>query len=138
MRQVNPDAVKNTRAASAEESLLGTLILHPDYIKLVRQTLSPDQMVTSFNRELYTRLLDRERQGLMVELAFLAADYDQDGMAYIARMVRDVGERSMTPEEVSRYAAIIREEHALLRMENPADASDEDILKMMDTLRNRK
>lgn len=138
MRQVNPEAVKHTRAASAEESLLGTLILHPDYIKPVRATLSPEQMVTSFNRELYTRLLDRDRQGLLVELAFLAADYDQDGMAYIARMVRDVGERSMTPEEVSRYAAIIREEHSLLQMEDPADASDEDILKMMDTLRNRK
>ena len=138
MRQVNPDAVKNTRAASAEENLLGTLILHPDYIKMVRQTLSPDQMVTAFNRQLYTRLLDRDRQGLMVELAFLAADYDQDGMAYITRMVKDVGERAITPDEVSRYAAIIREEHSLLRMANPTDASDEDILKMMDTLRNRK
>ena len=53
-------------------------------------------------------------------------------------MVKDVGERVITPDEVSRYAAIIREEHALLRMENPSDASDEDILKMMDTLRNRK
>ncbi len=138
MRQVNPEAIKNARAASAEENLLGTLILHPDYIKLVRQTLFPEQMVTSFNRELYTRLLDRDRQGLLVELAFLAADYDQDGMAYITRMVRDVGERQMTPDEVSRYAAIIREEHSLLQMENPTDASDEDILKMMDTLRNRK
>lgn len=138
MRQVNPEAVKNTRAASAEEGLLGTLILHPDYIKMVRETLSPQQMVTAFNRELYTRLLERDRQGLLVELAFLAADYDQDAMAYITRMVKDVGERVMTPQEVSRYAAIIREEHALQRMENPADASDEEILKMMDTLRNRK
>ncbi len=138
MRQVNPEAVKNTRAASAEEGLLGTLILHPDYIKMVRETLSPQQMVTAFNRELYTRLLERDRQGLLVELAFLAADYDQDAMAYITRMVKDVGERVMTPQEVSRYAAIIREEHALQRMENPTDASDEEILKMMDTLRNRK
>lgn len=32
LRQVNPEAADNPRAASAEESLLGTLILHPDNI----------------------------------------------------------------------------------------------------------
>jgi len=138
LQQVNPEAAQNTRAASAEESLLGTLILHPDYIKSVRQALAPEQMVTSFNRELYRRLLDRERQGLLVELPFLASDYDQDGMAYIAKMVRDMGERVVTPEEVARFAAIIREEHTLRQIQNPAEASDEDIQKMLDTLRERK
>lgn len=138
MQQVNPDAVKNTRAASAEESLLGTLILHPDYIKQVRATLEPTQMVTEFNRGLYARLLDRDRMGLLVELPFLAADYDEDGMAYISRMVRDAGERTVTPEEVARYAAIIREEHFLRHMQDPAAASDEDIQAMMEALRKRK
>ena len=138
LQQVNPEAAGNTRAASAEESLLGTLILHPDYIKSVRQTLAPEQMITSFNRELYRRILERERQGLLVELAFLASDYDQDGMAYITKMVRDMGERVITPEEVARFAAIIREEHSLRHIQNPGEASDEDIQKMLETLRSRK
>ena len=138
LRQVNPEAVSRPRAASAEESLLGTLILHPDYIKQVRATLSPEQMVTSFNRQLYTRLLDRERQGLMVELGFLAADYEEDGMAYISRMVRDARERAVTVEDVAGYAAIIREEHALRHMDDPSAASDEDIQSMLDALRARK
>ena len=138
LQQVNPDAAANTRAASAEESLLGALILHPDYIKSVRQTLAPEQMITSFNRALYQRILDRERQGLLVELAFLASDYDQDGMAYITKMVRDMGERVITPEEVARFAAIIREEHSLRHIQNPGEASDEDIQKMLETLRSRK
>ncbi|MBQ9859535.1 MAG: DNA primase [Clostridia bacterium] len=138
LRQVNPEAIARPRAAGAEESLLGTLILHPDYIKQVRATLSPEQMTTSFNRQLYTRLLDRERQGLLVELAFLAADYDEDGMAYISRMVRDARERAVSAEDVAGYAAIIREEHALRHMDNPAEASDEDIQSMLDALRARK
>ncbi len=138
MRQVNPDAVTFPRAASAEESLLGTLILHPDYIRQVRATLTPEQLVTAFNRQLYTRLLDRERQGLLVELAFLAADYDEDSMAYISRMVRDAGERVVSTEDVAQYAAIIREEHALRHMADPAAVSDEDIQGMLDALRARK
>ncbi len=138
LQQVNPEAATNTKAAAAEESLLGTLILHPDYMKSVRQTLTPEQMVTSFNRELYRRLLERERQGLLIELPFLASDYDQDSMAYIAKMVRDMGERAVTPADVARFAAIIREEHSLRHIQNPGDVSDEDIQKMLDTLRKRK
>ena len=138
MQSVNPDAVKFERAAAAEESLLGILILHPNFIRQVRETLPPEQMMTEFNRGLYRRLLDRDRHGLMVELAFLAADYDEAGMAYITRMVKDVGDRIVTPEEVARCAAVIREEYSLRHMTDPSAASDEDIQAMMDALRKRK
>ena len=138
MQNINPDAVQNPRAAAAEESLLGMLIIHPDYIKQARATLPPEQMVTAFNRGLYRHILDRERQGLLVEPAFLAADYDTDGMAYISRMVRDAQERAASPDEVSRLTAVIRQEHAMRPMADPAAASDEDIQGMLDALRARK
>lgn len=138
LRQINPEALTYPRAASAEEGLLGTLILHPDYIRQIETVLPPEEVVTEFNRKLYTRLLERHRQGLVIELAFLSADFDDDGMAYITRMVRDAGDRAVTPEDALNYAAIIREEYALRLMNNPEDASDEDILGMLDALRARK
>ena len=138
MQSVNPDAVKYTRAAAAEESLLGILILHPNFIRQVRETLPPEQMMTEFNRGLYQRILDRDRHGLMVELAFLSADYDEAGMAYITRMVRDVGDRIVNPEEVARCTAVIREEYSLRHLNDPSSATDEDIQAMMEALRKRK
>lgn len=138
MQSVNPDAVTYPRAAAAEESLLGILILHPNFIRQVREVLAPEQMMTAFNRGLYQQILHRDRQGLLVELAFLAADYDEAAMAYITRMVKDVGDRTVTPEEVSRLTAVIREEHAMRHMSDPASASDEDIAAMMAALRKRK
>lgn len=138
MQSVNPDAVTYPRAAAAEESLLGILILHPNFIRQVREVLAPEQMMTAFNRGLYQQILHRDRQGLLVELAFLAADYDEAGMAYITRMVKDVGDRTVTPEEVSRLTAVIREEYAMRHMSDPASASDEDIAAMMAALRKRK
>ncbi|MBQ9842225.1 MAG: DNA primase [Clostridia bacterium] len=138
LQKVNPQAVDNPRASAAEENLLGTLILHPDYIPAIAATLAPEQMVTDFNRRLYTHLLERHRQGLLVELAFLAADYDEAGMAYVTRMVRDVSEQAVTPTEAARFAAIIREEHSLRMAQDPSTASDDDLRKMMETLRNRK
>lgn len=138
LQQVNPDAVRFTRAASAEEGLIGTLILHPDYIRQVRQVLAPEQVVTDFNRRLYAHLLERERQGLMVELAFLSANYDEDGMAYIARMVSEAKEHTVTPEEVLRLAAVIREENRLRTMQDPMSLADSDIQDMLDAIRARK
>ena len=138
LQKVNPQAVDSPRAAAAEENLLGTLIMHPDYIPAIAATLSPEQMVTDFNRQLYTHILQRHRQGLMVELAFLASDYDEAGMAYVTRMVRDVSEQAVTPEEAARFAAIIREEYALRHVQDPATASDDELRQMMETLRNRK
>ena len=114
------------------------LLLHPNFIRQVREMLAPEQLLTAFNRGLYQQILERDRQGLLLELAFLAADYDEAGMAYIARMVKDASERIITPEEVSRCVAIIREEHALRPMSDPASASDEDIAAMMAALRKRK
>ncbi len=136
LRKVNPQADTFPRAAAAEESLLGTLILHPDYIPRAQKELSPEIFLTDFNRTLYSRLLERHSQGLMVELAFLAADYDELGMAYISRMVKDAKER--VAEDVTAYTAIIREEHALKDMADPTNASDESIQKMLEALRARK
>ena len=136
LRKINPMVDKFPRAAAAEESLLGMLILHPDYIPQAEKELSADQFLTDFNRDLYRRLLQRHKQGLLVELAFLSADYDELGMAYISRMVKDAKER--VADYVTAYTAIIREEHALKDMADPASASDESIQKMLETLRARK
>ncbi len=137
-RQVNPLAATYPKGAAAEECLLGALLLHPDYIKAIAATLPPEQFVTDFNRGVYAQLLERHHHGLMTELSFLAADYDEDGMAYLTRMVRDATDRAPGPEEVAHYAALVRHEHRLMGMTNPGDATDDDIQSMLDALRQQK
>lgn len=138
LRKINPDADAFPRAASAEEGLLGILMLHPDQIARAGDLLSPEDMVTDFNRELYRRLLERHRQGLLVELAFLAADYDEQGMAYLSRLVTQARERTVTPEDLTNFAAIIRQEHALQGMQDPATLTEDSLRDMMETLREKK
>lgn len=71
------------------------LILHPDYIEAASQVLPPEEFVTSFNRRLYERLLERHRNGLLIELAFLASDFSEEEMGSITRMVRRHGSVSV-------------------------------------------
>ena len=138
LSQVNPQEAPYPRAAGAEESLLGTLLQHPDYIGRAASLIQPEQFVTDFNRTLYTRLQERHRQGLLIELAFLSADYDERDMAYIARMLRQAQERTDTPEDLAEYAGIIREEYALRGMHDPAAVSDDELRRMMAALREKK
>ena len=94
--------------------------------------------MTEFNRGLYQRLLERQRQGLLIELPFLSANYNERDMAYIARMLQQARERTDTPEDVAEYASIIREEYALRGMTDPAAVSDDELRRMMAVLREKK
>ena len=133
VKKVNPEADKHWRAVQAEEALLGLLIRNPDYIPRVAAVLSPETMVTAFNRQLYERILGRHKSGLLVELALLSAEYDVDGMAYVTRMVHSAGERDNSPEEALRCAAVIAEEKNQLAVQEgtPSDADIQEYLKKL-------
>ena len=137
-RKVNPEAEKHLRGSRAEEGLLGLLILNPDYIRAVSQRLPPEEMVTAFNRALYARLLERHRQGLLIELAFLSADYNADEMAYISHMVQTAREGTQTPEQAMEYAEIIRAEHTLSELNSPGSLSDDTIQSLLAAMREQK
>ena len=92
----------------------------------------------SFNRRLYERLLERHRNGLLIELAFLASDFSEEEMGSITRMVREARERVSSREEVVRCADVIRKEHQLLALEQPERLSEEDIRKLLEAMRDKK
>ena len=138
IRKVNPGAEKHLRAVSAEEGLLGLLLLNPDFIGPMAERLPPEHMVTDFNRRLYRQLIERHKNGLLVELAFLSADYSEDEMAYMSRMVRDAKEREASLAEARGYADIIREEYSLRGLENPADMPEDKIHEILAAMRDLK
>lgn len=137
VKRINPEAEKYPRAVKAEEAILGTLLLHPDLILPISREISADLFVTTFNRGLYGRLLERQSKGLLVELAFLAADYDEEKMAYITRMVHEAQERSGTLEEVRSYVEILRREQVSRTLENP-ELPAEQIRDILEELRRQK
>ena len=109
-----------------------------DYIGKMAAQLPPEEFATDFNRELYRRLVERHESGQPVDLAYLSADYDGDGMGYISRIVRDARERVNSLEEAGRYAAVIREEHRLQALSHPENLSDDKISEVLEALRQAK
>ncbi len=140
VKKVNPEATKHLRAASAEEALLGILLLHPDYFAVAKTELTPDTMVTPFNRTLYERLLTRYEQGLVIELSVLAEEYEPEEMAYITGMLKESRERgtTLTKEDVAHFAAVIKKEHQLLALKEPTELTPEEIQEKLQLMRKMK
>lgn len=83
--KINPDAVKNPRAAEIEERILGILMLYPEYIEKIRADLDKDSFVTDFNRRVYLRLLelyDSDR----FDLSYLNEDFTMEEIGRIREM----------------------------------------------------
>ena len=139
-RVANAEAAKHVRAASAEESLLGLLLLNPDFFRVVEPLLPAEQMVTTFNRTLYERLLARYRAGATIDLSVLAEEYDPDDMAYITGMLRDSRERGTTlsSDDAVYYAGVIKKEHQLLSLKEPTTLTAEEIQEKLKQMREMK
>ena len=139
-QKANPDAKTHVRGASAEEGLLGMILLNPDYMTAVRPLLSADEMITAFNRNLYATLVERMDQGLSLELSHLSELYEPEEMAYITKMVRDARERvsSHTVDEAKRYVSIIRSEHHLAALNEPSSLTPEQIQEKLNAMKHMK
>ncbi len=136
--RINPDALKYVRAASAEEALIGSLLLHPDRIPKVASALPESELITPFNRRLYAYIVARHTNGLLVELPILAAEFNEDEMAYIALMLHNAQTRAEVMTDLMQYVDIIRSEKSLSSMNDVSDLSDDDLRILLETMRKMK
>ncbi len=139
-QKVNPEAKAHVRGASAEEGLLGMILLNPDYMTAVRPLLSSEDMITPFNRRLYTTLVERMDQGLSLELSHLSEMYEPEEMAYITKMVKDSRERvsAHTVDEAKRYVTIIKSESHLAPLNEPSSLTPEQIQEKLNAMKHLK
>lgn len=137
-KQVNPSAAAHPRAASAEEALLGAMMLHPDCIRRTAETLSPEEFATEFNRGLYQLIVARDKAGQRVDPVYLGEGYSDEEMAYIVRMRQKAQERANPPEEIAHYAEVIRQEHRLASAADPASMTLEQMQQALLEYRKTK
>jgi DNA primase len=95
--RINPDAAKNPRAAAAEETILGLLLLYPEQREAVASgavLLEPEQFVTAFGRRAFEAImrLHSEEGGFVFSL--LGADFTPDEMGRLQSL--EVNRRALS------------------------------------------
>ena len=108
--KVNRDYARNVKAAHAEETVLGLMLLYPEYTEKVRRgeiDLSEDDFVTEFNRRVFSHLREKGSTG---------------GFGAFAE--------EFSPEEISRMSSM------LVARQELTDNSEKVFLESIESLKN--
>ncbi len=105
--RINPDAAKDPRAVSAEETVLGLLCMFEEYRSLVDRgevKLTPDDFFTAFDRRVFEEMmtLHRSEHGFKFEL--MGEKFEPDEMGRIRRMEMSRADLSRNGVDVFRSA----------------------------------
>lgn len=87
--RLNPDKLKNARAAGAEEAILGLLLCYPELLREARggsEPLCADDFVTALNRRIYTVLTEQCADGEAFSDAVLSQYLSPEEMGYITKL----------------------------------------------------
>jgi DNA primase len=112
--RVNPDAAKDPRAANAEESVLGLLLLFEEYRTAVERgdiALSSEDFMTEFHRRVFDAVMQRHAAEGSFDVALLEAEFTPDEAGRIrAMMIRREQLTQNTVEVFRSSVATLREE----------------------------
>lgn len=111
--KVNPEAAGNIRAAAAEETILGLLLLYGEHRKAVATgqiPLSRDSFVTAFHRNAFTVIMALEESDGGFDFALLGEYFSVEEMGRLARLEQARRSLSENGTSVLRAAAETLEE----------------------------
>lgn len=127
---INPDKAKHFRAAKAEETLLSSLMLNPDFYRKIKDELSEDLFVTDFNKRVYKALSSRLDDGRSIELSMFCAEFTPEEMGRIAQFEAMGGTISNTVDECNDCIKVLKQEKSKSSAVNAAELSDDEFRKL--------
>lgn len=90
--RINPDAVKNIKAANAEREILGLMLYNTEHISGIKSgiiQLAPDDFVTGFNRKVFESILAGSDENGSFDFGLLGAVFSAEEMGRITKMRLD-------------------------------------------------
>ncbi|MBQ7820853.1 MAG: DNA primase [Clostridia bacterium] len=87
--RINTDAAKNKAASSAEDTILGLMLLYPEYTIKVKKgeiKLTQDDFFTAFNKKIFAKILDLTDETGKFEFGMLGEEFSPDEMGRITEL----------------------------------------------------
>ena len=132
--RVNPEAAGNIRAAAAEDTVLGLMLLNEEHRRAVREgavSLTADDFVTAFNRRVFEAIMELENSDGGFSTAVLGEKFDPDEMGRLAKLAQ--ARRNLSENGQSVLKAAVRtlqdEKNAVTKDDAPPEDSLERLLE---------
>lgn len=113
--RINPEASSDPRAVSAEETVLGLLVIFEEYRTAVERgevRLREEDFVTTFHRRVFRAVMDRHASPSGFRFELLGMDFEPDELGRIERMEIARQQLSHNGPEVFRSAVRVLSEIA--------------------------
>ena len=126
--RVNPDYVSNTGAASAEDQLLGLLLLYDEHRATVLRhpdLLSPEDFITAFGKKIFSLILEGEKSGQYSEAALGETLTVEEAARLESLKMKRVSLRQNGAEVFAAYCAALREEKKKKELDSSAVSADD-------------
>ncbi len=110
--RINPESAKDPRAAAAEESVLGLLLLFEEYRNVVEKKqieLSPDDFVTDFHRRVFVSIMERHASESGLHFEMLGEEFSPDEMGRIQKMEVARGQLSHSIDVFRSAVEVLRD-----------------------------
>ncbi len=127
----NPEKARYRRAALAEERIIAVIIAHQDLIKTVRSELEEEDFVTAFNKNIYSKIIQKSEQSEReITLTLLSADLTEDELGCLSGLEVVGKELKNCREELLESITALKEEKLKLNKPDFSSLSDDDFRKM--------
>ncbi len=124
----NPERAKNLGAAKAEETLIASFLRNPDFYNKLKEKISPDDFVTSFNQRVFRTLIKGLESGAEIGLSFFSADFTPEEMDSVTRISLIAPNLSNTLQECEDCINVLKKATAS-KVTDAGSLSDEEFLK---------
>lgn len=124
--EINPERAKHLRAAKAEETLISSLMLNPDFYRKIKDEITEDMFITEFNKRVYIAIATRLDEGRSIELSMFAAEFTPEEMGRLAQFEAMGSGISNTIEECRDCIKVLKQEKSGNSGVNAAELSDEE------------
>lgn len=125
----NPERAGNIRAAIAEETLIASFMRNPDFYNKLKDKVSAEIFVTSFNRRVFECLAEGLDGGFEPSLSLFSASFTPSEMDSIARISLKKETLGNTLSECEDCIRVIKECSESTAVDAAA-VSDEEFLKL--------
>ncbi len=81
---INPETQKYRKQARAEENIIYYLMKRPEECEKIAEDAPPEIFVTSFNKKIYTAMLEKMKSSTKFSISMLADEFSSDEMGRIS------------------------------------------------------
>ena len=135
---INSDRRISPKACAAEETVIAILMQHADLYESVRDELTPDKMVTSLNKRIYSHIADVIESGRTLDISAFSDKLIPSELGYLVALSNSEKAIGNVKTVLKDCARVILEEESKINSPDIAETSVEDWASNLQNMINQK